>query len=179
MWDGKKYFDYFYTTNPMITLKNGHEYPLHLGMMVRNAYDGTSVFGLEFYIMNMICTNQFIARKAMGYFAIRHDGNEKFDIEDSLQNVSIGAKKIVEIAPRYTRMIESPIGIQNIVNARLADLIPDTQWGNVIEQLGKELDYGKAFGLYQALTFVTSHKMSGVNSIKKGNDVTEYFFNNY
>jgi hypothetical protein len=144
-------------------------------MMSRNAYDGSGLFGFEFFIMNMVCLNQFVDRKRMGFFAVRHISADSFDIDDAVANVGHSANKLVEIAPKYTAMIGQDLTVDTIVNARKAELIPDIQWGNAIDQLGKEHDAGKLFGLYQALTFVTSHKMSGMNAIKTGNNVTEHF----
>jgi len=175
LWDGKRYVNYYYSKNALTELKNGTTYPLHLGMMSRNAYDGSGLFAFEFFIMNMVCLNQFIARKQMGYFAVRHIAADHFDIEDAVKNVGISSNKLVEIAPKYTAMIEHKITVDDIIDAHKAELIPDIQWGNAIDQLGKEPDSGKLFGLYQALTFVTSHKMSGMNAIKTGNNVTEHF----
>jgi hypothetical protein len=175
LWDGKRYVNYFYSENALTTLKNGAEYPLHLGMMSRNAYDGSGLFALEFYIMNMACLNQFINSKQMGRFAIRHIAADNFDITDAVQNINISSNKLVEIAPKYQAMIQAPLSVEDIVNARNAEMIPDIQWGNAISQLGNEPDQGKLFGLYQALTFVTSHKMAGMNAIKAGNNVTEHF----
>lgn len=179
LWDGKKYASYVYTKNPIIEIKNGHTYPIHLGAMARNSYDGSTKLGLEFFAMNTICMNQYIARKTMGYFAIRHTGNNGFDINDALQNISLGATRLTQLAPRLQTLIAKPLEIKDLVAAKAADIIPSSHWGTAIETLGKEVDAGTAFGLYQALTFVTSHKMTGFTSINAGDEVTEYFFNKY
>lgn len=179
LWNGKQYVDYFYTENPITAIKNGMEYPLHLGMMARNSYDGSSKFGLEFYIMNMVCTNQYIARKAMGYFAVRHTGENNFDVQDALDNISQGTSRLISLAPKIQGLIEKKLELSDIVAAQAAEVIPSSHWGTAIETLGKEYDMGTIFGLYQALTFVTSHKMSGLSSISKGDEVTNYIFNKY
>ena len=179
IWDGKKYADYFYTSDPITEIKNGAVYPLHLGMMLRNSYDGSSKFGLEFFVMNQICMNQYIARKTMGYFAVRHTGVNNFDIQDALQNVSLGATRLTQLAPRLENLISRDLTVDDITAAASNNLIPPTYWGAALDTLSKEVDHGKIFGLYQALTFVTSHKISGFAAIGKGDDVTEYFFNKY
>lgn len=179
LWDGKKYADYYYTENPITAIANGSTYPLHLGMMTRNSYDGSSKFGFEFFIMNTICLNQYIARKIMGYFAVRHTGHNDFDIEDALQNVSLGATRLTQLAPRLQQLTTRELTVADITQAANADLIPASHWGAALGTLEKEMDAGKIFGLYQALTFVTSHKMQGFTSINAGDGVTEYFFNKY
>ena len=179
LWDGKKYADYFYTENPLAEVKNGTNYPLHLGMMLRNAYDGTGKLGFEFFVMNQICMNQYIARKIMGYFAIRHTGVNNFDIEDALQNVSVGATRLTQLAPRLQNLTTRELTVSDITAAAGSELIPASHWGAALDTLSKEVDAGKIFGLYQALTFVTSHKMQGFTSINAGDGVTEYFFNKY
>ena len=148
-------------------------------MMARNSYDGSTKFGLEFFIMNMICANQYIARKLMGYFAIRHTGENKIDVEDALQNISEGTTRLISIAPKIESFIAKPLQIADLVSARSAEIIPDSYWGTAIDTLGKETDSGTVFGLYQALTFVTTHRMSGIRSITSGDEVTEYFFKKY
>jgi len=179
LWDGKKYVDYFYTKDPITSIKNGMTYPLHLGMMLRNSYDGSSKFGFEFFIMNMICANQYVSRKQLGYFAVRHTGENQIDVNDALQNLSIGTTRMIELAPRIENFISKPLAIADLVSAQAADIIPGSQWGAAIETLGKEADAGTVFGLFQAMTWVTSHKLSGMNSISQGDGVTEYFFNKY
>ena len=179
LWDGKKYADYFYTSNPITEIKNGAVYPLHLGMMLRNSYDGSSKFGMEFFVMNQICMNQYIARKIMGYFAVRHTGTNNFDIQDALQNVSVGATRLTQLAPRIENLIGKDLTTADITAAASSDLIPASHWGVALETLNKELDAGKIFGLYQALTYVTSHKMQGFKAIGAGDAVTEYFFKKY
>jgi hypothetical protein len=179
LWDGKKYIDYFHTEEPITAIKNGATYPLHLGMMARNSYDGSSKLGLEFFIMNQICANQYIARKQMGYFAIRHTGDNGFDVNDALQNISEGATRLTQFAPRLEHFISQDLTVADITAAANADLIPASHWGTALSTLDKEVDAGKIFGLYQALTFVTSHKMQGFTAIGKGDEITNYFFNKY
>ena len=175
-WDGKRFVNYFYTKNAVTEFKNGTTYPMHLGMMVRNSYDGSSTFGLEFYGMNMVCLNQFISRKMMGYFMIKHTGDQKFDLEDATDNIRNGSQRLIEIAPRWQAMTKKELAVTDIIEARNKDLVPKIFWGEVIDQLGKEPDFGKLFGLYQALTFVSSHKIQGLSSLSHGNDITEHFF---
>lgn len=175
LWDGKRYINYWYTKDALVEVKNGANYPLHLGMMIRNSYDGSSVFGMEFYIMNAICTNQFIYRKAMGFFVIKHTGNEGFDIQDAIGSIGSGAQKLIDIAPAYREMTRIDLNLDHIKKANELELVPNNQWGNVIEQLRAEPDAGKMFGFYQALTFVSSHKMTGLSAIKHGNGITEHF----
>lgn len=179
IWDGKKYADYWYSENPITSIQNGADYQFHLGMMVRNSYDATSRFGLEFYIMNAICTNQFIARKLMGYFAIKHTGNESFDVEDALMAVQNGANNLIKVAPRIKAFLSYDISMDDVIAASRAGIIPSSHWGTALDVLGKEIDCEKVFGLYQACTYVTSHKMNGFSSIATGDGVSEYFFGKY
>lgn len=46
--------------------------------------------------------------------------------------------------------------------------------GTVLEQLNKEQDKGKLFGLFQALTYVASHELAGMSSISVGTSIMQH-----
>lgn len=108
--------------------------------------------------MNSICANQFISRKLMGFFAIRHSGSDKFDIDDALISLSKGANNLINLAPKYQSLVDQDLSLDHIINTQR-----------------NEPDQGKLFGLYQALTFITSHQMSGFNALSYGNEISEHF----
>ena len=105
VWDGRKYVSFHITTNPLAQIDGpGASHPLHMGLMVRNSYDGSGVFGLEVYACNLHCTNQYIDRNRFGYFAIRHDSANDFNVQDALQNVSQGIQNVIAVGPHLARM---------------------------------------------------------------------------
>jgi len=177
IWDGKRYVSYHVTEQPITTIDTRHPEnpirPIHLGMMMRNTYDGKGKFGLEIYAMDFICSNQFISRNLFGYFAIWHGESQELKIDDAIQNVAKGAENILAIAPRIQELSATPLVSDHIVNAAQKTRMPISKWGEVITRLA--LEETSMFGLYSAMTYVASHKLIGFNAINIGNTITDHF----
>lgn len=171
-WDGRKYVQYFITEQKITQITNGGDHAIHLGAMIRNSYDGTSAYGMEMFACNMECTNQYISRNRFGYFAIRHIGDHKFDIDDGIKNISQGAQNLIAVAPKIQALRDSQLTLDDVMEAKEKTQIPHSRWGDVIDQLKKE--EGTRFGLFQALTFVASHILTGYNAISVGDSISEY-----
>ncbi len=181
-WDGRRFYNMYITADKIAQLDGeGREVnPIHLGMMIRNSYDGSGMFALEMFACNMVCSNQYHARNRFGYFAIRHTasseaGQLSFDIDDAVKNVGQGFENVIAIAPKLSEMRSTELSSDAILNAYNNTNIPKSKWNNVLEALSKEPDRGTLFGLYQALTFVATHEVGGRNSIKVSESIGEYF----
>ena len=177
LWDGRKFVQY-YITEDAITEFVTHggaqrEKKIHLGLMLRNSYDGTSAFGQEIFACDIECMNQFVSRRRFGYFTIYHNDKNEFLVEDAVQNLSLGMQKVISIAPRLEELSRSEIGYSDIIESHKQTSIPDSMWGKVIARLA--LEEATRFGLYSAMTYVASHNMKGFNQISIGNTITDYF----
>ena len=174
IWDGKRLAAYHITSEPVASAEGGITagHPIHVGMMIRNSYDGSGVFGLEIFACNMICTNQYIDRNRFGYFAIRHDNAADFDVSDAVANLSRGVENVLAVAPVLTEMRRRPLALEHVLQARKETEVPKSMWGAVLAQLA--LEEATVFGLYQALTFVASHEVGGFNSIRVGESVSRF-----
>jgi hypothetical protein len=176
LWDGKRYVDYFATNNPIATA-NGKYSPLNLnlGLMVWNSYDGTRKVGFEVFCLNPFCTNQYHSRNRFGFFAWRHDPNEagKIDVDEAMQNISIGVSNIVRVAPAIQELKAKVLTVEMVQAAKAKTDLPQSRWGDVLDALSGE--DGSAFGLFQAMTNVASHKLSGLSAVATGTSVTEHF----
>lgn len=172
MWDGRRFTDFFISENRVVELENGHK--VAIGLMLRNSYDGSCVFGLELFMCNMVCTNQYHDRNRFGFYAIRHDSARKFDVQDALENLASGVERSIAFAPSINALQKKPLTTTAIIEAHKAETIPESMWGKAIGQLANEP--GTMFGLLQALTFVVSHEMRGFNSITVGENVMHHFF---
>jgi hypothetical protein len=171
--DGKRYVDYFVSNNPIASIVNGDTTGLMLGLMVWNAYDGSRKTGFECFALNPFCTNQYHSRNRFGYFAWRHSPGQGVDMEDAITSISHGVQNIIAIAPRLGLLKHTPLALPLIIEAKAATKLPQSRWGDVLDQLGEESD--SAFGLYQALTNVASHKLTGMSAIDIGSSITEFF----
>src|SRR5262249_23373375 len=70
-------------------------------------------------------------------------------------------------------LYKQPLSTRLLLDAKKHLALPQTKWGDVLDQLGHEED--NAFGLFQALTNVASHRLSGLSSIALGTAITEHF----
>lgn len=178
LWDGKRYVDYFVSNSPVAREGNAKasHLDLMLGLMVWNAYDGTRKTGFEVFALNPWCTNQYHSRNRLGYFAWRHVPGEinAIDADEALENISRGIGNIIAIAPAINDMRAVPLTVPMIADAKAKTDIPQTRWGDVLDALAQEKDDSK-FGLYQAMTSVCSHKLTGLTAINTGTGVTEFF----
>ena len=176
LWDGKKYAHYFITKQTVAEINAGgseeNVRDIRLGMMMRNAYDGSGKFGMEMFACDYECTNQFVSRKRFGYFAIYHSEQDSWKIDDALQNLQIGAENLIAIAPRIQQLAETPLETQHLISAYKNTKIPQSKWGEVIERLS--IEQATLFGLYSALTYITSHQLKGFNAITVGDTITEH-----
>lgn len=177
LFNGKHYVDYFASNNPIARATNGTVTELNLGLMVWNAYDGTRKVGFEIFALNPFCTNQYHSRNRFGFFAWRHQPGQggKIDMDDALQGITTGARNLIAIAPAIGELKHRELDHQMIVSARKDTDLPTTRWGDVLDQLGSEDP--TAFGLFQAMTNVASHKLTGMSAINTGTSIAEHFFN--
>lgn len=176
LWDGKRYVDYFASNNPIATVNGRHKaLDLSLGLMVWNSYDGTRKVGFEVFALNPICTNQYHSRNRFGFFAWRHDPDQagKIDVDEAMQNIAVGVGNIIRIAPAIQALKDRALTTAMVLDAKGKTDLPQSRWGDVLDALAGE--EGTAFGLFQALTNVASHKLSGLSAIGTGTSITEHF----
>ena len=174
LWDGKRWCAYSITENKIGDITGGADnHPVHVGMMLRNSYDGSGVLGLEMFACNMVCSNQYIERNRFGYFAIRHDNARDFDVQDAIENVSRGVDNIMAVAPKLSQMRSMELTARGIFDAHRNCTIPKSMWGDVLSRMA--LEEATVFGLYQALTNVASHQVGGFSSISVGQSIGNAF----
>ena len=154
---------------------NGKANEMYLGMMTRNSYDGSTAFGFELFLFNMLCSNQYINRNRFGYFSIRHDDNRSFDIQDSVRSVHDGVGRAIETAPRFRSLQTRSVDLKALVGIRhdLDKTLPGCGWGETI----KRLDGDTQWDVYQAMTNYLSHEKDGLSSLRQNDQITTYFLN--
>ena len=168
--DGKRYLHYFASVDPII--ETG-DLKLHLGARLGNSYDGSGKYVFEIYGLNPFCTNQYLQRNLFGCFEVRHtvNGSFHFDMDDAIKNLSVGAQNVIAAAPRIVEMKNKPLEIEDVRNAAKNDIIPKSMWGEALAGI----EVATYFGLYQSLTSLASHKLSGLSSLSYGQLIGEYF----
>ena len=169
-WDGKRFIEYHRTTQPIV------DGGLHMGVMFKNSYDGSSLAMLSIFILNAGCLNMYHSGSLFGSFEMRHSGDNSFDnrsIDDSLRNLQTGAESCIRIAPRIEELKRESIDVDDVVKAKQRKLLPDARWPDVIDALATE--DRTQFGLFQSLTNVATHKLSDWHGHKHREACTEYF----
>lgn len=174
MWDGRRYACHYVSQKPLFTVNSGAlmEHPFLIGIAGRNTYDGSGLLAFEVFMCAMSCLNQFHDRNRIGFFAIRHEGQRKFDIQDALTNLSRGMENMMKLAPVLKEMRSVPLSSRAIIDARRETAIPTSKWGDVLERLDQE--EGTMFGLLQSLTFVATHTLSGFNSFAVSESIMKH-----
>lgn len=178
LFDGKRYVDYFVSHEPIAALNGDPQKDgLQLGLMVWNSYDGSRKVGFEVFALNPYCTNQYHSRNRFGFFAWRHqpgdNGASLIDVDDALDGIGRGVNNIIQIAPKIGDLRKRELTIPMLTKAKAEITLPQTRWGDVLDALKDEQP--NAFGLYQALTNVASHKLTGLNAVDVGSDITDWF----
>lgn len=173
IWNGKALVDYYKTQSSIAVIRNGSAHEIHLGAMLRNSYDGSSCLGFDMFLLNCNCMNQWVSRNLFHSYNIRHTGESEFDFEDAKNNLMIGTDAAIKIVPRIQSLQETPLQLADLTAIKENVLIPQTKWGDVLDNL-KEQEQTR-YGAFQALTFVSSHKCSGVHSINIGSSICNYF----
>lgn len=177
LWDGKKFARYFITKESITEIESDNPElparPLHLGLMMRNAYDGKGAFGEELFVCDHSCMNQFISRNRFGFFIINHDDKSEYMIEDAVKNLSSGMQKLIDVAPVFREMSQAPLSANHIIQARKGTMLPESMWGKVLLRLS--IESCTMFGLYSAMTYIASHQLKGFNQLSIGNTITDHF----
>lgn len=171
IWNGKQLIQSYVTEDSITKISGSNDHPLHAGVMIRNSYDGTGKFGFEFFAFNLVCHNQYISRNRFGYFAFRHT-DKGFDLDDAITNVQKGSERLLAIAPKISELRQQELQSSNIIAAKQNTMIPQSKWGDVIDQLAKE--EGTVFGLFQAMTFIATHQLVGYTAITIGDSITSH-----
>jgi len=177
--DGKRFLSYYMSEENIGKVSNGIKRTMRVGMLARNSYDGSCRFGIQMFMAMLECSNQFIHPNLFGSFLLRHTtgegGSNMLDPEDAAEQISRQANVMLELAPAIGAMKESGVlTIDDLRDAKQKVAIAPTKWGNVLDHI--EAD--NRFGLMNALTYVASHDIDGMASVRAGESIGRYFLDN-
>ena len=117
LWDGKKYIARFYTRDVAsdIVPKDGRPTSrIMLGMQITNSYDGSLGCAMEFFMMNMLCANQFYSSHMITGFNLKHYKREnndiEFELDDAVKAIEQQADQFGRLLPRFAELTGTPIG---------------------------------------------------------------------
>jgi len=172
-WDGRRFVSMHVTTSEITVIENGTAYPIHLGMSILNSYNGSTRFGFELFLFNLLCANQYFSRNRFGYFAMRHTNQaaDQFDLDDALANMGRGVEHLLQYGPRLKALMGTPAGLNDLVAARKAINMPDKYWSQVLGRIEEPTQWG----LFQSMTNVASHDVGGFRSLSVSDAIGDYF----
>lgn len=173
IWNGKKLIERYILPDVII----GQDGDLiALGIEGLNSYDGSTQFGVRFFMHRLVCTNGLYADTRLGSFMFRHIRNG-FDIDDALRELSNGVNRFMQMAPFIVKMQQTPIDLDTVINwhkrlRKMSPAWPTSKTGLVIEALG-ETDGKTMWDLLNAFTAVTTHNTTPFAGPKLSNNVVD------
>jgi hypothetical protein len=175
LWDGRRFSAAYFNDEEIMSVGSGEaQRSLRLGIQLRNSYDGSCSMGIEMFICAYECKNQFFQRNRFGNFVIRHTtdgGNADWDVEDAIQQISLGGEGLLQLAPRFEEMTKKPMTLPLLQGAVNKDLVPFGKWADVLKGIEEETEWG----LYNALTSIATHNIKGFGSLSSGQKIGEHF----
>ena len=177
--------------------------PLHLGVEAINSYDGSCKVGIQFFAMSMRCHNQFYSHNMLGGFTFRHyesratnslDG----DIDDAMGLISQQAAQFSAAAPLLGVLATTPVstpfpGAETNLDGYLAVrdhlkktwrpsydpyVLDEMSHNGVTKDIGvseQTAHCNSLWGLLNAYTAVSTHKIGGFNGVNLGRIAVDSF----
>lgn len=192
VWDGKRYIERWYTRDVAVEMGDAAGSRLALGLQVTNSYNSKLAFGLQFFIMNCVCANQFHGRNLMGGVVFRHVPSSASDsaFDGAVRLLAGKADSFSKLVDRFRPMLsEKPADPLDAVlreraalgrvwkpdmdAALMAELAAIRGHGERPPRPASSLD--TRWGLYNIFTAVATHDVGGVESSAVGAAVTESF----
>lgn len=196
VWDGKKYAERWYMPKVSMNLNGGDLHQMMLGVQAINSYDGSYKVGLQFFMMACKCLNQFHTGNMLGSFTFNHldrgDGSLEGDMEDAVRIIGNQAETFTRVLPRLQWLMaqDNPSMTDYLtVRKQLAALRPawpgsyDTHVLDEMANCGVTKDLNMAqtastnnlWGILNAYTAVTTHKVGGFRGAELSRAVTDHF----
>ena len=177
--DGKRFVANFMSEDEIASIKDGVSRSMRVGLRISNSYDGSCRFGIQLFVAFMECLNQFHSANQFGNFLLRHTsgdgGTNLLDAEDAAAQISRCAGVMLDTAPVFKSLVDSgPLTFQNLIHAKQNVDLPPTRWGDVLDRIETDSQWG----LLNGMTFVATHNLSGGGSLRSGESIGRYYLQN-
>jgi hypothetical protein len=196
VWDGKKYAQRWFMPDVSVNVNGGDLHKMMLGVQAVNSYDGAYKFGLQFFMMACECLNQFHTGNLLGGFTFNHfdrgDSTLEADVDGAIRMIGNQAEMFTKALPKLQWLMaqDNPSMADFLrIRTQLANLRP--AWpaaydGAVLDELAhsgitKGLNMaqtagtGNLWGILNAYTAVTTHKVGGFRGAELSRAVTDHF----
>ena len=196
VWDGKKYAQRWYMPEVNVNLNGGDLHKMMLGVQAINSYDGAYKFGLQFFMMACECLNQFHTGNLLGGFTFNHfdrgDSTLEADVEGAIQMIGNQAEMFTKALPKLQwLMAQDDPSMADFLKIRsqlsgLRPSWPSAYDGAVLDELANNgitrglnmaqtAGTGNLWGILNAYTAVTTHKVGGFRGAELSRAVTDHF----
>ena len=174
IWNGKKYIAEFIADTWKADVLPGDAFAL--GLQVQNSYDGSLVFGVQYFLCRLVCTNGMYVREQMGGFAFKHLKQNGDLIADATKRVMLQSAQLPELAQQFTAMTQVPADL-SMAQRWLSQMVsgtPKFPRSNVIDVLDaiEQPEIATVWDLYNAFTQVTSHELNPFTAPELSNRVS-------
>jgi len=174
IWNGKKYIAEFIADTWKADVLPGDAFAL--GLQVQNSYDHSLVFGVQYFLCRLLCTNGMYVREQMGGFSFKHLKQNGDLIADATQRVMLQSAQLPELAQQFTAMTKVPAGLPMAQRwlSQMVNGTPKFPRSNVIDVLDaiEQPEIATVWDLYNAFTQVTSHELNPFTAPELSNRVS-------
>jgi hypothetical protein len=196
VWDGKKYAQRWFMPDVNMNLNGDNLHRMMLGVQAINSYDGSYKVGLQFFMMACECLNQFHSGNLLGSFTFNHfdrgDSTLEGDMDDAIRLIGDQAEMFTKALPKLQwLMAQDNPSIGDFLNIRnqlaaLRPAWPASYDPHVLDELSNNgvtnglnmqqtAGTGNLWGLLNAYTAVTTHKVGGFRGTELSRSVTDHF----
>ncbi len=176
IWNGKKYIAEFLADSWKADVLPGDAFSL--GLQVQNSYDGSLVFGIQYFLCRLVCTNGMFIREQMGGFSFKHlVQNGDSIIAEATKHVINQGAMLPELAQQFTAMTKVPANLE-MAKHWLSEMVngtPKFPRSNVIDVLEaiEQPQAATVWDLYNAFTMVTTHELNPFAAPELSNKVSK------
>ena len=174
IWNGKKYIAEFIADSWKADVLPGDDFAL--GLQVQNSYDGSLVFGVQYFLCRLVCTNGMYIRQQMGGFSFKHLKQNGGLIADATERVMLQSAQLPELARQFTAMTKVPADL-SMAQRWLSKMVygsPKFPRSNVIDVLEaiEQPTVATVWDLYNAFTQITTHELNPFTAPELSNRVS-------
>jgi len=175
VWTGKRYLERYLVPEVDFGVGNSR---VSLGVQATNSYDGSTAFGIEFFACHLQCENQFHIGNLLGSFRFKHvNGSTDVLMADALEELRAGSERFVEFLPYIEAMQGREIDLDRVLTwfHDLSKASPAWPQSNTAAVLASLRDQPRnEWGLLNAFTEVTTHRVGGISGVKLSRAVCDY-----
>ena len=198
-WDGRKFSAKWIIPSVSGDVSDGGtRSKLHLGVEALNSYDGSYKVGIQFYMMNMACFNQFYSGHLLGGFVFGHYDRAGSDLDTDIQKatemISGQAETFARALPRiqalsHTKLSNGKSSLERFLEINLdtlediwrptwdSHILREIHHRGITQKMGRPqvAHSHNLWGLLNGYSAVATHVLGGFHGVGISRLVTDKF----